>query len=442
MPTAWSKQIFPQPLIAAVLMSGTGLLLWHILQVVAPIPAEFSTSTYLLGLTLILVLVCANTITIQLSYNTKTTFGNTAMLLISVLLPPANALVAAIVATFVHLTICKHKRRLYWVDIITDSSRVGLNCFVAAVLHQALVPTGLELIHLGIPALTLLLGDFILMPLVIGPITGQRPTQIMQAVYRDYVLIEGPQYLLAVPIVAMIEHSLSLVPLLIIPLYIIYRVFNKHFHLQDSTRALLEQMADMVDLRDPYTGGHSRRVAEYTTVILKQLQMDGHDVELMITAARIHDIGKVGVPDAILNKPGRLTDEERLLMEQHPVLGANLLLRYPDFARGVAIVRHHHERIDGRGYPDGLRGEEIPFGARVIAVADTWDALTSDRPYRKGMSVERAAAILCEGRGTQWSPELVDALILGLGHAELLEPTNHVATMQHLSRITLASPTV
>ncbi len=173
-------------------------------------------------------------------------------------------------------------------------------------------------------------------------------------------------------------------------------------------------MADAVDLRDAYTGGHSRRVTDYSAAILRELGLHGPEVDLILAAARVHDIGKIGLPDAILHKPGRLTDEERAAMELHPLHGEALLTRYRDFARGVAIVRHHHESWDGAGYPDGLARTDIPFGARVVAVADSFDAMTSDRPYRKGMPVEKAAAILREGRGTQWDAALVDALLRAL----------------------------
>jgi HD-GYP domain-containing protein (c-di-GMP phosphodiesterase class II) len=166
-----------------------------------------------------------------------------------------------------------------------------------------------------------------------------------------------------------------------------------------------------VDLRDPYTGGHSRRVAHYCAGIFRQLALVGPEVDLIIAAARVHDIGKIGVPDHILNKPGLLTPEERAIMETHPDRGADLLLRYPDFARGVEIVRHHHESWNGKGYPSKLAGYAIPFGARVIAVADSYDAMTSDRPYRCGMTPARAAQILRERRGEQWDATIVDAFL-------------------------------
>jgi len=139
-----------------------------------------------------------------------------------------------------------------------------------------------------------------------------------------------------------------------------------------------------------------------------------------VAAARVHDIGKIGVPDAVLNKPGQLDPQERSLMETHADHGAELLRRHSGFARGVEIVRHHHESWDGTGYPHRLAGTAIPFGARVLAVADSYDAMTSDRPYRIGMAPQKAAAILRAGRGRQWDAPLVDAFLRSVA-ADLAE---------------------
>ena len=174
---------------------------------------------------------------------------------------------------------------------------------------------------------------------------------------------------------------------------------------------MLESMADAVDLRDPYTGGHSRRVAEHTARILRGLGKGGQEAQLVVSAARVHDIGKIGLADSVLLKDGQLTDEERQVMETHPQAGAQLLRRYGEFARGADIVRHHHERWDGMGYPNQLKGQDIPFGARIVAVADSYDAMTSDRPYRKGMPQAVARKILLEGSGTQWDPEIVKVFL-------------------------------
>jgi HD-GYP domain-containing protein (c-di-GMP phosphodiesterase class II) len=192
---------------------------------------------------------------------------------------------------------------------------------------------------------------------------------------------------------------------------LVYYAFKHAKEASAETRRLLESMADAVDMRDPYVGGHSRRVADLTRAVLREMGKQGPEVELIVTAGRIHDIGKIGIPDAVLQKPCALTVEEQALMSTHPERGADLMARYPEFKHGADIIRHHHESWDGAGYPHRLKGTHIPFGARVIAVVDAYDAMTTDRPYRRGMSREAAAMVLREGRGRQWDPTVVDAFL-------------------------------
>jgi putative nucleotidyltransferase with HDIG domain len=173
-------------------------------------------------------------------------------------------------------------------------------------------------------------------------------------------------------------------------------------------------MADEVDLRDPYTGGHSRRVQELCAKILNRLQIYGPEADVILTSACLHDIGKIGISDTILNKPGRYSPEERQVMQTHARKGAELLGKYTDFSQGVKNILHHHEHWDGQGYPEGLRGFDIPFGARVIAVADSYDAMTSNRPYRPAMTEETARQILRRGAGSQWDPKIVEVLLSSL----------------------------
>jgi HD-GYP domain-containing protein (c-di-GMP phosphodiesterase class II) len=134
-------------------------------------------------------------------------------------------------------------------------------------------------------------------------------------------------------------------------------------------------------------------------------------VEQVVLAARVHDLGKIGISNDILHKQGMLTDDERRVIEEHPVIGADILASYSGFRESLAFVRHHHERWDGRGYPDRLKGEEIPLGARIITVADSYDAMTSDRPYRHGMAVEDAVERLKDGMGTQFDPTVTAKFI-------------------------------
>ncbi|AZB42617.1 HD domain-containing protein [Bacillus sp. FJAT-42376] len=173
------------------------------------------------------------------------------------------------------------------------------------------------------------------------------------------------------------------------------------------TESLFRTLAMTLDAKDLYTAGHSIRVAEYAFIIGEQSGMSKEELDLLKKTALLHDIGKIGIKDSILLKDGRLTEEEFEEIKLHPVIGANILANVePASAMAPLIpgVRYHHERYDGLGYPDGLKGESIPKFGRILAVADAYDAMTSDRPYRKGMPVGKALSILREGRGTQWDP--------------------------------------
>jgi HD-GYP domain-containing protein (c-di-GMP phosphodiesterase class II) len=173
-------------------------------------------------------------------------------------------------------------------------------------------------------------------------------------------------------------------------------------------------LAAALDARDPYTAGHSDRVANYSVQIGSLAGLPPKEVDLLKKTALLHDIGKIGVRDDVLLKDGKLTDEEFAQIKLHPVLGERILKQIEPanaMAPYLPGVRSHHERFDGRGYPDGLAGYDIPLFGRIIAVADAFDAMTSDRPYRKGMSFDRALSILNEGKGTQWDPEFAQLFI-------------------------------
>ncbi len=170
----------------------------------------------------------------------------------------------------------------------------------------------------------------------------------------------------------------------------------------------LEKLSAALEATDPYTHGHSRRVARHCWMIAKRMGLDGETVARVRTAAALHDVGKVYTPSSILRKPGRLTDEEFDVIRRHPADGAEMVKALGD-EELVSIVRHHHERLDGTGYPDRLVGEQIPIGARIISVADTFDAITSARPYRQARAHKKALDILKYEAGTQLDPAVVKA---------------------------------
>jgi len=176
-----------------------------------------------------------------------------------------------------------------------------------------------------------------------------------------------------------------------------------------SYAATVRALSNAVEARDAYTGRHAERVAAYGIEIGRVLGMDGLDRPEIEFGFLLHDIGKVAVPDAILYKPGRLTGEERALMARHPEVGAEILAGIEFLADAAKVVRCHHERWDGTGYPDGLAGEEIPLVARVFAVADVIDALTTDRPYRLGLPLDEARAMISQASGAHFDPDVVAA---------------------------------
>jgi len=178
-------------------------------------------------------------------------------------------------------------------------------------------------------------------------------------------------------------------------------------HRRDAVEALAVALLE----RDRYTGEHSESVVEMAGEVAAALGLSPEQVEDVRSAALLHDIGKVGIPDAILNKPGPLTPEERAVMAEHPVIGERILKSIGGFAPVAAIVRHEHESFDGSGYPDGISGDQIPIGSRIILACDAYHAMTSDRPYRKRMSHTDAFAELCRCAGRQFDPDVTGALV-------------------------------
>lgn len=170
---------------------------------------------------------------------------------------------------------------------------------------------------------------------------------------------------------------------------------------------VIQTLAQIIEVRDDYTGGHTRRVTRYAELLAKTLDLPQEQLDLISLGTPLHDIGKIGVDDAILRKPGILTPDELAKMREHTTIGAQILGRIPDLAPLVPIARSHHERFDGQGYPDRLVGENIPILARVVAVADAFDAMTTDRPYRPAMSTEKAFAEVSRLSGSQFDPNVV-----------------------------------
>lgn len=189
--------------------------------------------------------------------------------------------------------------------------------------------------------------------------------------------------------------------------------------LEDMFFQTAESLADAIEKRDPYTGGHTQRVTSYSLAIAKHLHLSFLEKKWLKIASVLHDIGKIGIEDKILKKPERLNPEEFNTIKRHSDMGAEIIEHIRQLREIVPSVKYHHEQIDGKGYPDGLTGEDIPLLAKIVAVADTYDAMTTDRPYRKALEKEAAIEELRKCSGTQFDGEVVEAFIQAYQRGEI-----------------------
>jgi putative nucleotidyltransferase with HDIG domain len=204
----------------------------------------------------------------------------------------------------------------------------------------------------------------------------------------------------------------------IIPGVLVYHSLKQRIELRHEGMRAMERMAAEVDRRDPYTFQHSQRVSVYAHAIARKLGLTAAEIELVELAAKVHDVGKIRIPDSILLKPDKLTAEERRVMETHPRLGFDILKQSSEYAKLLDLVLSHHERYDGRGYPNGTEGRRLLLIAQVIPVADSLDAMTTARAYRRARSWQSAMEELRKGAGTQWNPQVVNAALAVLSQEE------------------------
>jgi len=195
-----------------------------------------------------------------------------------------------------------------------------------------------------------------------------------------------------------------------LPMLLARHSFKQYMDVREMYLKTIKSLAATIDAKDHYTAGHSERVARYVVAICEEMGLQDDYIENLKDLALLHDIGKISIPEHILNKPGRLEDWEMEKMKTH-ALSSFEIVKLVTILKDQTVVKSHHERIDGKGYPDGLKGNEIPLGARIIAVADSFDAMTTDRPYRKGMDISSALKELERCRGTQFDPRVIDAFV-------------------------------
>ncbi len=267
-----------------------------------------------------------------------------------------------------------------------------------------------------------------LLSFVIGTAIGKSPFTVFLANAPGALL----QNITLPPIGLLLTTVRELSPLslfiALIPLLGPYIAMRGHREIQLQIQRTIEALADTVDRRDVTTAQHSERVAVYTQQIIDELgTIRFAEAEAIVLAARVHDLGKIAIPDAVLLKPGRLDEGEYWLMRQHPAAGDEILRELSIYKDSLGVVRYHHERYDGKGYPDGIAGEDIPLGARIVAVADSYDVMTSDRPYARARSVREAKEELLDCKGTHFDPAIVDAFVRVIERQRRPEPVELLA---------------
>jgi hypothetical protein len=304
-------------------------------------------------------------------------------------------------------------RRADPAEALFNSGETALAVAAAALCYHALQANGMPVALVG-AATTLHLVNTGLVAVAAGLHLGTSPLRGWWVTFADDLPAQAALTLLGLVGATVAEARPLLLPALGLPVFLVHRAQRQAVQLHADTREALASLVEVVELRDPYTAGHSRRVADLARALALQLGLTHEEADTIESAGRVHDIGKVAVDPVVLAKPDKLDNAEWQEMKRHPAYGADVVARFAAYPEGYGLVRHHHESWDGTGYPDGLAGEAIPLGARILAVADTFDALTSDRPYRTGLGQDRALAILQEGADRQWDARIVAALVAHL----------------------------
>jgi putative nucleotidyltransferase with HDIG domain len=350
---------------------------------------------------------------VHLSLKVKLTVDDTPLFASALLLGPFISMLIAAVSALVGLHL--RNARMPWYNRAFTAAVSALATGAAAVAYLALADGARPMLAQPVPILAAgaarYLMQTVLVDIAVALQMKRRPFASWWTLHRrDLAQMTGLYLLGAIAAVSADGQPLALV-LFAVPMVAMLVTLRDSARVREQTRAAILELADLIDLRDPYTHGHSQRVAALAERLARRLKLQYAQIELIRDAARVHDIGKIGTNDVVLLKPGPLNADEQSEMRRHVEIGHRLLQRLPEFWEGAELVLAHHERHDGKGYPRGLQGDELPLEVSVISVADTYDAMTSDRPYRRGTGWEQVRAELLRCRGTQWREIAVDAFI-------------------------------
>ncbi len=376
---------------------------------------SLTTDKYLVFVFFLVLSIFAEFIPVKLPRGGSITIGFPIDFVLILVYGPALAMLVATLSLVIYEII---KGKSSWYKVMFDASQYALSAGIAGIVYQY---TGgiigfQNFFKFIFPAVlcafTYCSMNLILVTMVISLYQESRFTAVWRTNFQEIL----PSYLAEAPIgflmaIIYVQVGAGGILLFFSPLLLARRSFELYTKMQKMYLETIRVLAAAIDTKDPYTKGHSERVAETSVALAQELNLSDRDIENIEYAALLHDIGKIGIEEKILGKNSSLTDKEFGKIKEHSIMGANIIRPVEFLKDSSKTVYHHHERYDGDGYPDGLKGEDIPISSRIIAVADAYDAMGSDRPYRKKLSKGKIMKELKEQSGKQFDPEVVKALI-------------------------------
>jgi putative nucleotidyltransferase with HDIG domain len=411
----WTLRPALRSYVAAVIVAGMAALGLGAF-VLRPLGSDLAVVAVLLVLA-----TAAQLRPVHLTQKTKVTVEDAATFAAALLLDPALAMLVAGGST----ALAGLRGRMSWYNRAFNVSAVVLDTGAAAIAFTLLAggagPSVSALPAIAAAALVKFAVNSTVVDVAVALQLRRKPLAKWWARHRrDAAQLLSLYVVGAIGAAAASDSPLTLA-LCVAPSALVLLALRNTARIAAGTKQAARALATLIEQRDQYTYGHSQRVADYAERLARAMRMDAVQIELIREAAFLHDIGKIATPDAVLLKPAGLDACERELMQEHAEHGYTLLEQLPAFWEGAEFVRSHHERVDGTGYPRGLRGWELPLEVSVIAVADSYDAMTTDRVYRKALPWPAVRAELLRERGRQWHASVVDAFLLMI-EAELIEP--------------------
>ena len=380
------------------------------------VPSLSLTSDMWLVLTFFIVL---STITefmpVDLPVGGRVTIGFPVDFVVILVYGPAWALLVTFLGEIIADAIT---RRTVWYKILFNASQYALSAGIAGMVYQGLggVVGLVNISNYIIPAAICAIIYFLINSNLFMVVISLSEEVSILSVWKKQIRGTLATYIALVPIgfiMALVYTNIGVwgIILFFFPLFLARRSFELYTKMRKVYLDTIRALAAAIDAKDPYTKGHSERVAETSVALAQELNLTDKDIENIEYTALLHDIGKIGITDNILGKNSSLTDKEFDKIKEHPVMGAKIIEPVDFLKNSYEAIYHHHEKYDGKGYPDGLKEKDIPLLSRIIAVADAYDAMGSDRPYRKKLSKDKILKELKDQAGKQFDPEIVKVLI-------------------------------